>query len=159
MELANIEKLLEKYFEAKTTIAEEKALQTYFSQDEVAPHLEDYKPMFDYFSVAKEEQFTRHVPLKPERKSIYKWISVAAAAVLILGVYFSQSPIGVQPDQPSYTEAELKTAEKALAMLSINLNRGVEKVEHLDNFNKGAVKVNHLDEFKTNTNRFLNKKQ
>ena len=65
MELGNIEKILEKYFEATATVGEERTLREYFSQDEVAPHLEQYKPMFNYFSMAKEEKYTKPVPLKP----------------------------------------------------------------------------------------------
>ena len=82
MELDNIERLLEKYFEATTTVAEEQTLQAYFSQEEVASHLEQYRPMFNYFSIAKEERYTKQVPLKP-RKRNYKWLSIAAVVVLI----------------------------------------------------------------------------
>ena len=71
MELGNIEKILEKYFEATATVDEERTLRAYFSQEEVAPHLEQYKPMFNYFSMAKEEKYTKQVPLKP-RVNYYK---------------------------------------------------------------------------------------
>ena len=46
MELANIEKLLEKYLNAETTIAEEKMLKNYFLNDNVAPHLIEYQALF-----------------------------------------------------------------------------------------------------------------
>ena len=45
------------------------------------------RPLFNYLSVAKEERFTKQVPLKP-RKYNYKWLSIAAVAVLALGTYF-----------------------------------------------------------------------
>lgn len=43
MELSRIETLLVKYFEADTSTAEEQELQHYFSQENVAPHLEEYR--------------------------------------------------------------------------------------------------------------------
>ena len=46
MELANIEKLLEKYQNATTTIAEENKLKDYFLSNNVAPHLQEYQALF-----------------------------------------------------------------------------------------------------------------
>ena len=50
MELAKIEILLEKYLEAKTTLAEENVLKKYFSQEDVPVHLLEYKELFNYFT-------------------------------------------------------------------------------------------------------------
>ena len=49
MESVRIEQLLEKYFEAATTAAEEQELRAYFAGDGVAPHLSWYAPMFSSF--------------------------------------------------------------------------------------------------------------
>ena len=49
MELTNIEKLLVKYENAETTLEEENSLRTYFSSNEVAPHLKEYQLIFNYF--------------------------------------------------------------------------------------------------------------
>jgi hypothetical protein len=54
MELTKIEILIEKYFQGETSIAEEKELRSYFSTSNVAPHLEQYKAMFGYFTEAKK---------------------------------------------------------------------------------------------------------
>ena len=132
MELDRIEKLLEKYFEATTTIAEEEVLSQYFSQDNIEPHLEQYRPMFNYFSVAKEERFTKQVPLKP-RRNYYKWMSVAAVAILTFGIYFGNQ---YQEQKKNEQEALLAYQEtkKAFELLAENFGRGTEKVAYLQEF-------------------------
>ncbi|MFD0862387.1 hypothetical protein ACFQ1M_09200 [Sungkyunkwania multivorans] len=173
MELVNIEKLLEKYFEAATTAAEEQKLRQYFVNGDVAPHLAQYAPMFQYFSAAKQERYTKTVPLTPKRKSKYlKWISVAAVAVLMVGTYFG---IG-GPLDPEPTPEELAQAKMVLAMFSENfnkatdqatqqvsylnaLNEGTASISQLEKFNQGTQHINHIDEFKETTNKFLYNKQ
>ncbi len=143
MELDRIESLVEKYFEAGTTVAEEETLRTYFSSGEVAPHLEQYAPMFNYFSKAKEERFTRQVPLTP-RKSYLKWASVAAVAVFVIGFYFYRPASAPVTLADEYTQEEIESAQEAFALLAMN-------------FNKGTEQLNHLEEFQKTTNKFLTK--
>eukprot|EP00389_Voromonas_pontica_P007683 GDKH01011590.1.p1 GENE.GDKH01011590.1~~GDKH01011590.1.p1 ORF type:complete len:182 (-),score=8.79 GDKH01011590.1:111-656(-) len=143
-----IETILEKYFEATTTVAEENELKVYFSQEEVAPHLEEYKPLFNYFSIAKEEKSTQDIPLKPRKNRSYlKWISVAAVAVFVFGIYLNNRPsTQVTPTialEEEYTPEEIRSAQLALALLT-------------DNFSKGTQGASYLKEFEKNTNRFLN---
>lgn len=142
MELINIEKLLEKYFEATSTVAEEKILQEYFSQENVAPHLEEYKSMFNYFSNAKKERFTGQVPLKTRKIKYLKWISVAAVAILFVSIYFNYNNQNSVSFEEEYTQEELESAQKALELFA-------------DNFNVGTQGVSYLSEFEKNTNRFL----
>lgn len=49
MEKATVIALLEKYWQAETTIAEEQALADYFRQGPVDPGLEAYRDVFSYF--------------------------------------------------------------------------------------------------------------
>lgn len=135
MELDRIEKLLEKYFEATTTVEEEKQLRDYFSQDSVAPHLEQYAPMFTYFSVAKDERFTKQVPLKP-RVSYHKWISIAAVAVIAFGIFFGNDYREQKEAEYAYIETK-----KALNLLAQNLERGTEKVAYLNEFEQTKQKI------------------
>jgi hypothetical protein len=135
MELDKIQKLLEKYFEATTTVAEEEQLRAYFSQDSVAPHLEQYAPMFTYFSKAKDERFTKQVPLKP-RVSYHKWISIAAVAVMVFGIYFGNDYREQREAEYAYNETK-----KALSLLAQNLERGTEKVAYLNEFEQTKQKI------------------
>lgn len=135
MELANIEKLLEKYLNAETTIAEEKELKNYFSQGNVAPHLEEYETLFGYFSTSKNERFTKTIQLK-SRKLNWKWLSVAASIVLLVSVY-----TGYQKNQERKAEKVMADTQMALGMLSANLNKGTVAVAHLQQFETTKNKV------------------
>ena len=136
MELSNIEKLLEKYFEATTTVAEEEMLRAYFTKEEVPLHLKKYAYMFQYFSVAREEKFTRQVPLRPRKKRYIKWISVAAVSILIFGIYFGRSYQEQRKAEYAYQETK-----KALSLLAENLGKGTEKVAYLKEFEETKQKI------------------
>ncbi len=145
MELDRIEKLLEKYFEATTTIEEEETLRDYFSQEKVATHLERYTSIFNYFSNAKEERFTKQVPLAQKdigsRKNFYRWLSVAAVAMLMVGIYFGKSYQDEQQLQRQQAEYAYNETKKALDMLAENFGRGTEKVAYLNEFVEAKEKI------------------
>ena len=158
MVLNNIEKLLEKYENGETSLLEEQQLKSYFSQETVAPHLEMYKPMFTYFLVNEKEQFTKTIPLKTNRTFNYKWISIAAVAVLFISVYFA-NPFVTQDDLGTFSESEKELAynevTKALELISINFNKGAGKVNYLNSMETGMSKVGYLDEMQNSTKRIF----
>ena len=151
MVLNNIEQLLEKYENGETTLKEEQQLKNYFSQETVAPHLEMYKPMFAYFKVNQEEQFTKTLPLKTKRIFNYKWLSVAAVAVLMIGFYFKSNN---QNDLGTYEDPELAYNEvvKSLAMISNQFNKGTSTISYLNEINKGTSALGYLNEFENSKN-------
>ncbi len=158
MELINIEKLIEKYDNGETTLKEEQQLKNYFSQETVPPHLEAYKSMFQYFLNTHEEQYTKDVPLEPRKTySLYQWISVAAVAVIMLGVYFQMSG----PTEAEKQEALLAYNQtmEVFNLVSSKLNKSTEGFEALNmvttNFDKGTGNIAYLGEFSKSTNKIL----
>lgn len=128
MELNRIENLIEKYFEAQTTVAEEKELHAYFSSTNVAQHLEQYKELFGYFSIAKEEQLADNVPLKPKRKINFRRLSVAASVLLFAGV-ISHSIYQDWRKQRIYNETK-----GALELVSQSFNKGTSNMVYINEF-------------------------
>ena len=160
MVLNNIEKLLEKYDNGETTLQEEQQLKHYFTKETVAPHLEVYKPMFQYFVITKEEQFTKDVPLKPRKTlALYKWISVAAVAVLMFGVY-------TQVNKPSELNDDQLLAYNqtmdALNLVSSQFKKGNDNMEALglmsSSLNKGTENMAYINQFSDTTNKIFKNK-
>lgn len=147
MVLDNIEKLIEKYFEGETSIAEENELKVYFSSSDVAQHLKQYQPIFGYFSQAKEQQFTQEIPLKTRKQKIVMWLSIAASVVIMLGVgtfmYFKTNKteefVACSPeDNP---ELALQQTQKALALVSEHLNTGIESVSYINEYENSKNRI------------------
>ncbi|WP_426484016.1 hypothetical protein [Flavobacterium sp. 2] len=149
MELDRIENILEKYFQGETTIAEEKELKEYFSSPNVAQHLEQYQPMFGYFSQVKQQKSTQEIPLQTKKRNV-AWLSIAASAVVLLGIgtYFFASekdtaPAVAQSELGTYDNPEeaLAATQKALALLSNNVNVGIESVQYINEYEQSKNKI------------------
>ncbi|MFD1293932.1 hypothetical protein ACFQ5N_08805 [Lutibacter holmesii] len=135
MELDNIEKLLQKYLDAETSIAEENELKRYFLSNNVAPHLEQYQALFGYFSISKQEVHTKPLQLKTQKKN-WKWLSVAASVVLLVGLY-----TGYQKNEQRKAEIIYNETQVAFNMLSTNLNKGNEAIAQLQYFETAKSKI------------------
>jgi hypothetical protein len=157
MALDRIEILLEKYFEAETSIAEEKELKNYFTSSDVAPPLEQYKPLFGFVVQAKQEQFSfapfgfqprvpSMIPLKIKKRNIAVWLSVAASVVVLLGVglftynHYNQS---TSEDYGTYNDPEIafRETQKALSMISESVNKGIGSMNYLNEFEQSKNRI------------------
>lgn len=146
MALDRIEKLLEKYFEAQTSIAEEKELKAYFSSSDVAQHLEQYQPLFGYAIKAKQEQFTATIPLKTKKRNRVVWLSVAASVVVLLGVglfTFNNYNQSEYEDLGTIEDPEIafRETQRALDMISESVNRGIGSMEYIKEYEQSKNKV------------------
>ncbi len=137
MELSNIEKLLEKYFEGETTISEEKELKVYFTRETVPSHLERYKDLFQYFSEESNITATKDLKLHTtSRKSWYTWVGVAASIALIVGLFVTNMPLGQDENLGTYEDPEvaLQETKKILNMVSQYMNEGKQELVYLKEF-------------------------
>jgi hypothetical protein len=142
MELASIEKLVEKYLNAETSVQEETTLRDYFLSDNVAPHLEEYQLMFSYFQFSKDETYTKTIELKPEktkRKNL-RWLSVAASVALLVSVYTGYNKYQ-EYQQRVLAEETFAKAEGYLKMLSNNLNKGKSAFNNLYAYENTVNKI------------------
>lgn len=148
MELAKIEILLEKYFEGETTIAEENQLKDYFSSD-VAQHLEQYKPLFGYFSQAKQQK-SAHINPSQSKKRYVAWLSIAASVVVLLGVgtftYFNYNQTSQDLGTYDNPEEAFRQTQKALSLLSNNVNVGIESVQYIQEYENAKDKVFNVNQ-------------
>ena len=132
MELANIEKLLEKYENAETSLQEEAILRNYFTKEEVAPHLQEYSFMFNYFTTVKDETYTKTIELEPKKskKINFKWLSVAASVMLLFSVFIGQQEYQ-EYKQRKEAERIYAQVSQGLQLLSTNLKKGEQAVAQL----------------------------
>lgn len=141
MESDNITRLLDKYFEAETTLVEEQYLKAYFAKkDGIAPHLKQYASMFRYITATKKDTYTKPLPQGQKAKS-YIW--AAAAAVLAIAVFSITATMQTNKGlEDQYSQAEIAAAQEAFSLFT-------------KTFNKGTTQLHHLDTFEENTNKFL----
>lgn len=131
-----MERLLEKYFEATATTEEEAQLRTYFTRGNVRADLQPYASMFTYYEQQKTDTFTFSFPDDKPVRTNRQWLSVAASAVILLSVgtfaYLNQTRADLgtfQTPEEAYAETE-----KALELLSRQVNRGMESVEYVNEY-------------------------
>lgn len=149
MELETIKILLEKYFEGETSIEEEKQLKTYFSKLDCAPELQQYKEMFGYFESEKDSVWEKTLPIEKTSspRKIISFISLGiAASLLLFGGILTYNSLQEENNQTKLTSSDLGTfdnpeeafleTQKALALVSQKLNKGLEGVSYINEYQK-----------------------
>lgn len=140
MELDNIENLLQKYAEGETNLQEEKELKDYFSGSNVAPNLESYIPVFSYFEKVKKQELVQEIPLpKRKKKRSISWTRIAASLIFIVGIvtfFVLTKPPKKEPSTIEDPEIAFKETQKALDLMSENLNIGIESVQYINEYEK-----------------------
>jgi hypothetical protein len=119
MDWANIERLLQKYENAETTLAEEQFLKEVFEADDIPAHLHYYKMLFNTFRISKDELFEPQLKIS-KTKYYWKFLPIAASLVLLFSI-----GIGYEKyEKRQQAKAAFEETKKALDMLSNNMNKG-----------------------------------
>lgn len=148
MELDKVERLLERYEEGETTLAEEKQLREYFLNAEVPEHLRSYKLMFLYSAKQTEHTYEGKTESRSKR-NWYTWTSIAAILVVALGIFFfndstrslNSNDLGTISDE----EIALQKTKETLNMVSQFMNQGKSDLVYLKEFNNTKNKIIEIE--------------
>ncbi|HLW61942.1 MAG TPA: hypothetical protein VKY33_00955 [Flavobacterium sp.] len=151
-EEVNKERLLEKYYNGDTTLAEEQWLKKHvFEAEETVEQL-----IFKDIDTLKQQHTKSNIPNKKQQNIRMRFITVCslvAAAVVVLfvwnplGSYFRanvfETKIGNEilvsntiEGTIEDPEIALEQAQKALTFVSEKLNTGMENIDHLNKLNQ-----------------------
>lgn len=168
--MKNIEKLLEKYWEAETTLEEENRLHAYFNSEQVAQDHLVYQPLFNTFKDQKSVTFSGDVAsiigsieedeagstVSKQAKvfSIRRYLpAVAAASVLVFGFVMgfnwlnqNNTPTPHQNvvvlDEEAEAQEAYRVTREALALLSSNYNKGNAAIQELGHLKRANQLIN-----------------
>lgn len=141
--------LLDRYFAGTSTLEEEAQLRTYFQQDEVPTELEPYRPLFQFFTQAGQQQTSagfaerlqklptsRPSQRMPRLRPIWYRIAVAAMVVLAIAAWMlmpeqetnnkQTAAIDWSQYEPQDEEEALRITTSALRKTSSSLRRGMQ---------------------------------
>ncbi|SDR85526.1 hypothetical protein [Gramella sp. MAR_2010_147] len=148
MELNRIEKLLERYEEGETSLAEENLLRDYFLNEDVPEHLISYKLMFTFSAKQSKKTFEQKPKVK-SGKSRYAWTSIAAILIVALGIFFFNDSSRMLKDGDLGTisdeEMALQKTKETLNMVSQFMNEGKSDLVYLKEFNNTKNKIIEID--------------
>lgn len=143
MKPIEVKQLLQKYFDAGTTLQEEQQLREYFRREITDPDLEVYRPLFEEILSADENlrvlalereimEFISKAETRSGGRYRQMWITVAGIAasllVVFLGMYQYQQKQAFQ-DTFSNPEEALAYATQTLQYVSVKYNQGMQPLE------------------------------
>lgn len=142
----DIKYLIDRYLEGKTSLEEERRLREYFSSEEVDAAWKQYAILFSSFQEFQKEKFPKSKFIKLSPKRNFNWkIGIAATFLpLIFGVLYYRNY------QKEQAEAQIafEQVKTALQMVSVNYNKGVDKIKYLEKFDHTTNKIVNLDNLK-----------
>ena len=166
MNISEIEGLLEKYYEGLTSIEEEEKLKKYFNNGIVPFELKEHVHQFRYYSSVSDEvmpndEFEKNLlnkletpillHIKNNRQRNFSFLAIAAGFLLLAGLIFT-----IKEEVFKHRRNDIRTVTPEVALLqtkeilleiSVQFNKGMNKVEYLGKFDNAIQKVNYLSKY------------
>jgi len=162
MDLQEIKKLLDKYYQATTNIEEEAILRKFFAQAEVSKELEADAYLFNYQLVSRNETSQSNldsISLKAKQvKHLFatKWLAVAAGILILLGIFVGEMQFFPQKHKISDAQIAYAETQKILLEISIAMNSGMQEAGELSNLSAGIKQMNNISEINSYMSDFQN---
>lgn len=127
--------LLEKYWQAETTVEEEKMLAEYFRGADVPLEWESYRDIFSFYAQEAEVKPGKELEerimerVRPRPRLGAAWWGAAAVIVLGLGLSLYQRDKPTMKDTYSDPQQALAAVQKALLIASKNMNKGLHPLK------------------------------
>ena len=158
MDSKHIEELLEKYWNAETTLEQEQELRAFFQSGNVPENLSEAAMLFRYFETEKSkklnENFDADVTKKLQQRQggkivqMTNWFRVARIAagvvVMVAAVYL----VGKQvrsgkdiPDTESDPQLAFEETKKALMMISKNFHKAQKEASMINLLNEAEKTI------------------
>jgi hypothetical protein len=161
MDSKHIESLLEKYWNAETSLEEEKVLHDFFRGNEVPAHLKETASLFTYFNEEKNKSIAdpsfdkavtkqigqRHGGKVIEMKNWFQMARVAAGiGVIVAAVYLIGQEVRKRsPNEITDTESDPQLAfeetKKALLMISKGFHKAEKEASQIKLINEAEEKI------------------
>ena len=133
----DIQKLMDLYFDGKTTIQQEEYLQAYFSGSNIKEEWLPYKCLFVGFQSSKTEKYIQAIDLPKKRVHPFWWAVATIAVFLMLGGNLFKPPQSYSEQDAFESYAEFK---QNVLLVSTHLNLGANRVAHLETFDQTTTK-------------------
>jgi len=160
MDSKRIEQLLEKYWNAETSLEEEQELHQFFQGNDVPENLKETAVLFRYFETEKtrtlNENFDATVTKQIKQRhggkivSMTNWFQMVRVAAGIIVVVAAVYLIGHEvrkssPNEITDTESDPKLAfeqtKKALMMISKNFHKAQNEASKINLLNEAEEKI------------------
>jgi hypothetical protein len=166
MELKEIEKLLDKFYEGETSLEEENLLRNFFRNMDVPDEMSADKEFFAQMEAEQkwvpinsnlESKLHNIIDLQVKSKNntrrlnlFYKISSVAAGIAIIVISYLAVIQNNKKPlENDTYKDPKVayEQVKRTLMYISQNLNRGTETLSQVSKINQGVTEFSAFSSF------------